>query len=100
MAHPRVHQPCRVLLVADEVRDVVDHRDLRVDDGMTATSPTDGHPVDIKLVTDLHRLPLPAENGGGLWVGIQRCVGVGLDKGGKPLGISVIRVLMRDQNCR
>ena len=50
-----MHEACGVLAVADEVRDVVYHRDFRVDDGMPATERADGQLADRQLVADVHR---------------------------------------------
>ena len=52
--------------IADQIRNVVDDRDFRVDDGMSAASAADGQAADGELVAGVDRLPAAAELGRGL----------------------------------
>ena len=52
-----------------------------MDDRVPAADSTDGQPIDGEIVADVHRAPVAAELGGGVGVGIERRIGVGLDQG-------------------
>ena len=56
-----MHQPGRVFTVADQIRDVVDHRDLRMDHRVLAADAADGQRADGELVADVHRAPRIAQ---------------------------------------
>ena len=94
-----MHEPCGMFAVADEVRHVVDHRNLWMDDGMPAAECADGQVADGQLVADMHCLTGHIELGGGLRVGVQRDARIGVEKRRKPVLIHVIGVLMGDHDC-
>ena len=94
----RVHKPGGVVAVADQVRDVVYHRDFRVDDGMLATERADRQFADGQLVADMHLLAGRAELGGGLWVGVEHGARIGVAQRGQALLVHVIRVLVGDHD--
>ena len=95
-----MHQLRSVLAVAHQVGDVVDHGKLGVDDGMRATGAAHGEMTDRQSVADIDGLPRLAELGGGLRIGIQRGVRVGLDQCRQPLGVGVVGMLVGDQDRR
>ncbi len=97
---PGMHQPRRMVTIADQVRNVVYDGDFRMDHGMPTADAADGQPVDGEFVTDLHGPPRRAQLCGGLRVGVQRRVRVGVDQCGQPRGVGVVGVLMGDENRR
>jgi hypothetical protein len=95
-----MHQPRRVRAVADEIRNVVDHRDFRVYHGMPPADAAHGQVSDAELVADVHRLPRAAELLGRLRVGVQGGLRVGIDQCREPLRVGVVGMLMGDQDRR
>ena len=75
-----MHQPSRMAAVADEIRNVVYHRDFRVDHRVPPTGAPHGEMADAEFVADVHRLPRTAELCGGLGVRVQRGLRVGVDE--------------------
>src|SRR5262249_52420501 len=61
-----MHEPGRVLGITDEVRNVVDQRDFRVDDRVHPTDTADPQAADGQLVTDVDGSPLLANLSPGL----------------------------------
>src|SRR5258708_2897879 len=86
--------------VADEIRNVVDHRDCRVDHRMPSADATYGQVADAELVADMHGPPRLAELRGGLRVGVQDGLWVGIDQCGQPRRVGVVGMLMGDQDRR
>ncbi len=95
-----MHQPGRVVAVADEVGDVVDDRDIRMNHRVLAADTADRQRADDELVADMHGSPRSAELFRGLRVGVQRRLRVGVDQRGQPLGVGMVGVLVRDQDRR
>ena len=64
----RMHQPRRVLVVADQMGDVVDHRDLGWMTAWRPPTPPNRQPVDRQFVADMqwHATGRPSSGGGGL----------------------------------
>ena len=71
-----------MLPVADEIRNVVDEGDFRVDDGMHATAAAYPQTADGQFVADIDGLPRPTELRRRLRVGVQRCVRVRVNQRG------------------
>ena len=90
----------RVLGVADQIRDVVDDRNLRMDDGVAPAHPTDGEPGHVQLVADLHGAPGFAELGRGGRIGVEHRVRVGLHQRGQPFTVGMVGMLVGDQDRR
>ena len=67
---------------------------------MLAADAAHGQMTDGEFVADVHRAPRIAELRGGLRVGVQRRLRVGVEQRGQPLGVGVIGVLMGDQDRR
>ena len=93
-----MHEACGVLAVADEVRDVVYHRDFRVDDGVPAADRADGQLADRQFVADVHRAARHAQLLGGLRVGVERGARIAVQQRGQSLLIHVVGVLMGDHD--
>ena len=96
----RVHQPGRVIAVADEIRNIVDYRDFGVDHGVLSTDTAHSQVREPELVADVHGPPRLAEFGGGLRVGVQGCLRIALEQRGQPFGVSMVGMLMGDQDRR
>ena len=93
-----MHEACGVFAVPDEVRDVIYHRDFRVDDGVPATDRADGQLADRQFVADVHRAARHAQLLGGLRVGVERGARIAVQQRGQSLLIHVVRVLMGDHD--
>ena len=73
-----------MLAVADEIRNVVYHRDFGVNHRVPPADAAHGQVADAEFVADVHRLPRLAELCGGLRVGVQRGLRVGVEERGQP----------------
>ena len=89
-----------MVAVANEKRNVLDHRDFRVNDGVFAADGANRQLTDPQLVTDVHRLARRAQLGGGLRIGVKRGVRVALEQRRQPRDVDVVGVLMGDQDGR
>ena len=69
-----------------------------MDHRVPAADAADRQRADGELVADVHRPPRSAELFGGLRVGVQRGLRVGVDQRRQPFGVGVVRVLMGDQD--
>ena len=63
-------------------------------------TPRTVRPADGELVADMHGPPRRAQLFGGLRIGVQRRLRVGVHQRGQPLGVGVVGMLMRDQDRR
>ena len=95
-----MHQSCRVPTVADEIGNVVDDGDFRVDHRVPAADATHSQVPDVQLVADLNCLPRSAELGRRLRVGVESGLRVCVDERGQSCGIDVVGMLMGDQDRR
>ena len=71
-----------------------------MDHRVPATDSPNRQRADGEFVADVHGLPRRAQLFRGLRVRIKRRLRVGVHQRGKPLGVGVVGVLMRDQDRR
>ncbi len=86
--------------IADEIRNVVYHRDFGVNHRVPPACTAHGEVADAEFVADVHRLPRAAELCGGLRVGVQRGLWVGVQESGQARRVGVVGMLMGDQDGR
>jgi hypothetical protein len=74
-----VHEPRWVIVVADQIRNIVYHRNFRVDDRVSTADAAHRQVTYGERIADLNRLPRGAELRGGLGIGVQGRRRVGLE---------------------
>jgi FAD binding domain len=77
-----MHESGRMIAVTDQIRNIVYHRDFRMNDGVPAADTAHGQVADAELVADMHRSPPLSELGCGLRIGVQSGLRVCLDQRG------------------
>lgn len=76
-----MHQAGGVTSITDEVRDVVDDQDVRVDDG-ACVPPAHRQVTDRQGIADVHGLPRTTQLRRGHGVGVQLGLRIRLDRAG------------------
>ena len=95
-----MHQPGGMLTVAHQIRNIVDHRDFRVDHRVPTAHAADRQTVDGELLARMHRRQAPPSWAAVAGIGVQRRTRIGLHQRRQPLGVGVVGMLMRDQDRR
>ncbi len=84
--------------VAQQIRNILYHRDFRVDNGVLAADGSNGQLADLQLVAHVHLPARRAELSGGLRIGVQYGIRVALEQRRQPRAVYVIGVLMGNQD--
>jgi hypothetical protein len=84
--------------VPDQIRNILYHRDFRVDDSVAPTDGPNGQLTDLQLFANIYRLAGLAQLFGGLRIGVERGIRVALQQRRQPGDIDVVWVLVGDQD--
>ena len=95
-----MHQLGVMVGVAHQKRNILYHRDFRVDHGVAAADGPHCQLADRQLVADMHRLARRTKLGCGLRIGVERGPRVAFEQRRQPGDIDMVGMLVGDQDGR